>query len=459
MSTLPMNRGYGQPNDSSVLMQDVSQQRKLAEQLRQQGSQDLQGQMVSGHYVAPAWSQQLARVLQSGLGGYLDRDSNKKESEYGAAKAKKFADILSGNKPQQIEGAPTVTNSMPAYTPAQQDQFGSPLPNVQRDPVQTVTPNMTQETPEQQMQRVQPQVLEYMQQYGNTPEGQYLLSQLGKQDDRAYAQGQKVEDRTYQAQNEEKLYNRGRTDKLSDVDAQRKYEDIVRKDTQGFQTTQQDKQFAQQYKMQAQSQGFQAGQNASNQAFQHNENALSRQSALDVAGAKANPKNKGLSVTAQKELFDAEDGIQGSRVAIDAFDKALKLNDKAMGGLGAGTLAKLGTALPSSMRPSTVDATKELDNVLQGSALPQLKAIFGGMPTEGERAILLEVQGSSEQPASVRKGIFERAKAAANQRIQYNQEKAKQLRNGTYFTEDGGINVAPASNSTNGNGWGIEVVK
>jgi hypothetical protein len=152
-------------------------------------------------------------------------------------------------------------------------------------------------------------------------------------------------------------------------------------------------------------------------------------------------KNKGLSVAAQKELIDAEDGIQGSKEAVKAFNQAISINKQAMGGFGSGALATIGSVLPDFARPEIVDKTKELDNVLQGSALPQLKAIFGGMPTEGERAILLEVQGSSSQPASVREGIFKRAIASAESRIKYNTEKAKKLRSGTYFTEDGGINV------------------
>lgn len=41
-------------------LQDVSRQRKLADLLMAQGLQQPQGQMVSGYYVAPSWSQQLA---------------------------------------------------------------------------------------------------------------------------------------------------------------------------------------------------------------------------------------------------------------------------------------------------------------------------------------------------------------------------------------------------------------
>jgi hypothetical protein len=242
---------------------------------------------------------------------------------------------------------------------------------------------------------------------------------------------------------EEKLYNRGRTDKLSDIEAEHKYNDIVRKDTQGFQVSQQDRQFAQQFQMQKQSQSFQAGQQARQQEFAAGENEKERAARLQQL---QNKPSAGMSVAAQKELFDTEDAIHGSKAAVKSFQEALKINKQAMGGYGSGALATAGGILPEAIRPATVDATKELDNILQGSALPQLKAIFGGMPTEGERAILLEVQGSSAQPASVREGIFKRAMDAANTRIKINEQKAKQLRSGTYFTESGGVNIPEENN-------------
>jgi hypothetical protein len=304
MSTMPMSRGgFGQPvNEQGILMQDISQQRKLAEQLRKQGADELQGQMVSGHYVAPSWTQQLARVLNTYAGTEIEGQADKKEQDYNTQKSKKFADILAGNKPQQIEGQPQISSTMPAYTPEQQDQFGSPLPNVQREPVVTSTPTMTQESPEAMQARQQQAILQYMQQYGNTPEAQYMLAQIGKQDDRAYAKGEKLEDRAYTDTREEKLYNRGRTDKLSDIDAERKYQDIVRADTQGFQVSQQDRQFAQQYKLQAQSQGFQA--NMQDRQFAHSDaqNALTREQQLTLAGMKAGGVN-----SPQQKLTDAKD--------------------------------------------------------------------------------------------------------------------------------------------------------
>ena len=144
-----------------------------------------------------------------------------------------------------------------------------------------------------------------------------------------------------------------------------------------------------------------------------------------------------MTATAQKELIETEEQIQGGQAAIDLFKQARSINDKAMGFTGAGALASAGSILPSALRPATVEATQELDNILQTAALPQLKAIFGGMPTEGERKILLDVQGSSSKPPSVRKGIFDRAERAIQQRIKFAGEKAKRLREGTYFTGEG----------------------
>lgn len=165
-----------------------------------------------------------------------------------------------------------------------------------------------------------------------------------------------------------------------------------------------------------------------------------------------------LSPTAQKELIETDEQLQGGAQALELFKQARAVNDKAMGFTGAGALATLGTAVPDIIgKPTgikdTVEATKELDNILQSAALPQLKAIFGGMPTEGERKILLDVQGSSSQPPDVRKRIFDRAEQAVRARLKFSSDKAKALREGTYFTGDGGVNpmaAAPAQAAPSG---------
>jgi hypothetical protein len=57
-------------------VQNIDQQRKFAELLRQQAMQDDQGQMVSGHYVAPSITQGLARLLKGYSAGQMDKSAN-----------------------------------------------------------------------------------------------------------------------------------------------------------------------------------------------------------------------------------------------------------------------------------------------------------------------------------------------------------------------------------------------
>jgi hypothetical protein len=138
-----------------------------------------------------------------------------------------------------------------------------------------------------------------------------------------------------------------------------------------------------------------------------------------------------LSSAAQKELFEAEDTIQSSKNAVGILEGALKLNDKAYSGYGAKARAVLRSNLPGDTPEA--DATVNLDNMMTGQALESLKAIFGGMPTEGERKILLDMQASADKTPTQRKEIINRAIQMAKIRQSYNENKAKSLRDGTYF--------------------------
>lgn len=52
---------------------ELAQSQRYAQMLMEQGSETPQGQMVSGHYVAPSITQYLAQALKSGLGGSIAR--------------------------------------------------------------------------------------------------------------------------------------------------------------------------------------------------------------------------------------------------------------------------------------------------------------------------------------------------------------------------------------------------
>ena len=141
-----------------------------------------------------------------------------------------------------------------------------------------------------------------------------------------------------------------------------------------------------------------------------------------------------LSATAQKELFEAEDVAAASQNVISSLQEALKINEQAYSGYGAKERAVAASNLPLGDK-SRANATVTLDNIMTSQALESLKAVFGGMPTEGERKILLDMQASVDKTPAQRKEIMTRAMESANRRIKLNQEKARRIRSGEFFQE------------------------
>lgn len=162
---------------------------------------------------------------------------------------------------------------------------------------------------------------------------------------------------------------------------------------------------------------------------------------------KAQPKNGGqMSSTAQKELFETTDAITAGNNAITNLKDALKYSSKAYDGVGASQRAGIRGMIGGGSEEAT--ATAMLDNITTGNALEQLKATFGGAPTEGERAILLQLQGSANMPRAQREAIYTRALEMAEIRIKSNQEKAESLRSGSFFKPDQvGVNNGTALDS------------
>jgi hypothetical protein len=141
-----------------------------------------------------------------------------------------------------------------------------------------------------------------------------------------------------------------------------------------------------------------------------------------------------LTATDKKAILEADEGVMMAKSAIDALQKATDLSSKAF----AGPMAS-GRGYAASFLGETSDlgkggiATAELNNVVTTNALSQLKAIFGGAPTEGERKILLDIQGSVNQPHEVRTKIYERAKQMAERRLKFNEQRAAELRSGSFY--------------------------
>jgi hypothetical protein len=74
-----------QAMDFNPELQDVSRQRKLADLLMAQGLQQPQGQMISGYYVAPSWSQQLNPMANILAGQAIGERADTKQTELAQA--------------------------------------------------------------------------------------------------------------------------------------------------------------------------------------------------------------------------------------------------------------------------------------------------------------------------------------------------------------------------------------
>ncbi|MGN7959128.1 hypothetical protein [Agrobacterium radiobacter] len=157
-----------------------------------------------------------------------------------------------------------------------------------------------------------------------------------------------------------------------------------------------------------------------------------------------------LTATDKKAILEADEMVLATQGAIPLIDRALELNDKAYSGPTAGIRGMIGGNLGLDAGKDTM----ELDNVVTSQALGQLKAIFGAAPTEGERRILLDIQGSTSQPPEVRKAIFERARQAAQRRLDFYQQRSSELRGGEFYKPSSGSNKGNRTSS--GVSWSVE---
>lgn len=135
---------------------------------------------------------------------------------------------------------------------------------------------------------------------------------------------------------------------------------------------------------------------------------------VDIVG-KAQPKQDASTLGKVAEIQGNNDNLN---LTISSLQKALQISNKGIyDGLGANQRADL---MGNFGGTEESKRTQEYTNIVQGSALQQLKAIFGGMPTEGERAVLMKLQASATYPADVRAAILQEAIAAAQARIASN---------------------------------------
>lgn len=159
-----------------------------------------------------------------------------------------------------------------------------------------------------------------------------------------------------------------------------------------------------------------------------------------------------LTATDKKAILEADEMVQSNKTAINSLRSVLddsngtSLNDRAGSGSGAGWQAWAARNDPTGwFDDNKGEATTELNTVITGNTLGQLKAIFGGNPTEGERAVMRELEASMEKTPQERKLILNRAIELANARLEFNQQRADELRGGTFYKPGGGASGGGAN--------------
>ena len=153
-----------------------------------------------------------------------------------------------------------------------------------------------------------------------------------------------------------------------------------------------------------------------------------------------------LTATDKKAILEADEAVQSNQTVIDMLNGVLapgedgkSLNDKADYGATSGWQPWFARNDPTGFFDDTKgQATTELQNVVLTQALGQLKATFGAAPTEGERKILVDLQASVDKTPAERAAIIQRAISAAKRRLAFNQDRAAQLRGGTFYKPQGG---------------------
>ena len=129
----------------------AKQQQELARKLREQGEQPLQGQMVSGWYVAPSMAQAFSNAIKTGIGAYKEGQAKKEEE---GLNRQKLADTIKYMNQAGIEAPsglleqagtkavePSLFSRAGAFLTGKEPPQAIPAQAYQQNVAQNVTPD------------------------------------------------------------------------------------------------------------------------------------------------------------------------------------------------------------------------------------------------------------------------------------------------------------------------------
>ena len=145
------------------------------------------------------------------------------------------------------------------------------------------------------------------------------------------------------------------------------------------------------------------------------------------------------------QLYELQDKIDANKTVIANMESLLapdesgkSLNDRAGSGWTAGWQALFARNDPTGMMDNEQgEATTEFNNVITQNTLGQLKSVFGGNPTEGERAVLREMEASVDKSPTERKIIIQRAIALAQRRLGDSENRRASILDESFYKPGG----------------------
>ena len=153
---------------------------------------------------------------------------------------------------------------------------------------------------------------------------------------------------------------------------------------------------------------------------------------------------------------ETEGALSAAQAARGSLEEALRLNPRAYEGPGALTRANISGL--SRIDAEGAQATTSFNSIMTEQALGQLRAIFGGSPTEGERKILIEMGAALSMSRPQREALLRRAMDEVDKRIQSNERRLREVARGEYGRAQPGFEP-PAARPAPAPPPGFEVVR
>jgi hypothetical protein len=128
---------------------------------------------------------------------------------------------------------------------------------------------------------------------------------------------------------------------------------------------------------------------------------------------------------------DSENTLAQTDQAISMLQRAYDLNPNTFDTSVGDVVSRKILENTKSNDPKVI-ATREMENLLSRGALEKLKATFGAAPTEGERKILLDLEGIGAKSRAERDRIMLASFDALRQRREREAQKLKDITSGKY---------------------------